>query len=141
MATRKTSKASADAAGGSQFGRFATGEITTRRSKKLRCCGMPPTPRRKIAWKCCRFWLKRTSECITQCKRRRRSPQFSSAWSSLACRARLSAWWLARGRVRQKFCQALASLEMIRNLHREMKIPLEVLVLPAATKRKSKRAA
>jgi hypothetical protein len=30
---------------------------------------------------------------------------------------------------------------MIRNLHREMKIPLEVLVLPAATKRKSKRAA
>lgn len=33
------------------------------------------------------------------------------------------------------------SLEMIRNLHREMKIPLEVLVLPAVTKRKSKRAA
>ena len=33
------------------------------------------------------------------------------------------------------------SLEMIRNLHRDLKIPLDVLLLPAAPKRKSKRAA
>ena len=33
------------------------------------------------------------------------------------------------------------SLTMIRNLHRDLKIPLDVLVLPAAPKRKAMRAA